>query len=255
MDEVEYNGQILDGVDGGILVAITDFEIPSVEDILVGDKPSICVHTSMQNGRDIKFDMLLDKFADSTESDSKTVTKFCSNLDISRHDISSLIAGPKIPLRIRESRNGTEVQLRYIDEPDMTDLNATNHGKLSVLEDLWRAESYAYGRITRINKLQTKPSINVEIPWVNKEATLHFSINPSDSIDKPLFPEFYKNLTGHYPVRQNEVSSIVGKEVKLDYRGNLKIHSDLRTEERSQSLIRSLQNKKYISRIKDSLFD
>lgn len=211
------------------LVKITDISIPSVRRILNSSEPSINITAETQASSEIDLELVLDEFSDKVE-EKMSLRSFCSSIGIEKQDLYNLI-NEKVPLRISRTNGEFDTNL----PKESGDVNITSETDTSWrferLCDLWKAKEYGKARIVSVDEQSNRGFVCVlEIPWLNEKKKLRFSTSKRWDSTYPSFPSFYKNLVGRYPVNKEELSSIVGEEIPLNYEGRFDLAENMKED-------------------------
>lgn len=211
------------------LVRITDISIPSVRHILDSSKPSINITAETRESSEIDLELVLDEFSDKVE-EKMSLRSFCSSIGVEKQDLYNLI-NEKVPLRI--SRTNGEFDTNLPKESEEVNITSKNDSswRFERLCDLWKAKEYGKARIVSVDEQSRRGFVCVlEIPWLNEKKKLRFSTSKRWDSTYPSFPSFYKNLVGRYPVNEEELASIVGEEIPLNYEGRFDLAESMKED-------------------------
>lgn len=222
------------------VVQITKIRIPSISRILNSRKPSINITAETQSSNEIDVELVLDEFSDTVDDDI-SLRSFCSSIGIEKKELYNLI-DENIPLRISQIDGEISANLPKKSKTVEIESKDNSSQRFSQLCSLWKAKEYGKVRIVNIKQpLNGGFMCVVEIPWLSRTKKIRFDRQISGH---PSFPSFYKNLVGRYPLNEEEFSSIVGKEIPLDYNGRLDLTDDMKQniENENDSFSESLRN-------------
>lgn len=211
------------------MVKVKEIDIPSIRKILSSTDPKITINIETEQGKDVKMDMVLDKFS-SGDVDDTQLSSFCLSLGIEKNDLHKII-NERIPLKISRTGQEFETRISHGDkEIEVEDKDTQPKSwRFRQLQKLWKAQEYGKARIIEIGKVTDRGvTIKIEIPWLNEERRIRFSNSKEWNGLYPSFPGFYKSLVGRYPLNADEMNSIVGEEILVDYSGKFGISSNLK---------------------------
>ena len=221
-----------------ISVQVTGIDCPDAVSILRRRNPTITVNLyNEEMGVEFSLDLLMDKFSENTND--TTLTSFLASLGIEREDMKYVV-GEKIEVSVSKKTTGYKlnpVPIRDFRPSETTDIDLTN------IENLWKAQKYGKAKIISVDsrRIAKEATIELEIPWCDAKQSITLSTSPKDEY---TFTAFFKSVAGHPPVSRDEVSEIVGEEIRVNYEGKFGLARSLekRIKDRNYSFTEYVQH-------------